>query len=83
MSFTSQLKTKEVFQAVTDLGTDGRQDARAILPIQEDHTYRGILFDTDTSATPTPRIHRFSRYEQMTFEASELAEYPLDKLTRM
>lgn len=84
MSFTSRLKgPKRVFQAVTDMGTDARQDGRARLPIEDNHTYRGLLFDTDMSCVPTPRIHRFTNYEEITLEGCELEEYPLDKLTLM
>lgn len=84
MSFTARInRTNEVFQPVRDLGLDGKQDSPARLPIEEDHTYSGLLFDTDTSCSLTPRIHRFTTYEQMTFEGRELEQCPLDKLTRM
>jgi hypothetical protein len=83
MSFTAINRTEEIFQAVRDLGLDGKQDSPARLPIEPDHTYRGLLFDTDTTCTPTVGIHRFADYESMTFEGRELKAFPLDKLTRM
>jgi hypothetical protein len=81
MSFTARVgETGQVFQAVTDMGTDGKENHNATLPIEEDHTYSGHLFDAYVKTNPTPKTLTYSGYEYATFEGRELEETSFDKL---
>lgn len=82
MAFTTSVReTGQVFQATTDMGADGKESRIATLPIESGHTYSGHLFDTNISTNPAPRILRYSRYEQATFQGHELEEISFDTMT--
>jgi hypothetical protein len=82
MSFTSRVKeTGQIFQATTDMGTDGTENHVARLPIERDHTYWGHLFTEASPPSPTPGIFWYNKYETATFEGCELEETSFDKIT--
>jgi hypothetical protein len=82
MAFTTRVKeTGQVFQAAIDMGADAKENRVAALPIQQDHTYSGHLFDAYVTANAAPRILRYSGYEQGTFEGRELEEISFDRMT--
>jgi hypothetical protein len=80
MSFWSRVPQKrQVFQARTDMGTDGKSYCAAMLPIEGDHTYSGLLFEANPTE-PEPGILKYSHYEMDCFEGRDLEEVHFEKM---
>jgi len=80
LSFWSRVQqTRKIFQARTDMGTDGKEHRTAQLPIERDHTYGGLLFEAYPTE-PEPGILKYSKYEMDYFEGRDLEETSFDKM---
>lgn len=73
MSFTTKVKeTGQLFDATTDLGTDGELYRDAHSPLQQDRLYAGHLFDAYPVNSPWVE---FSEAKWATFRGSQLEEF--------
>lgn len=73
VSFTTKVKkTGQLFDATTDLGTNGELYRDAQSPLQQDRLYAGHLFDAYPGNSPWVE---FSKAEWASFRGDELEEF--------